>query len=71
MSEASVHPLLACVLFRGHSFDQIYMKLCQNINLYEIRSSSKWVMLVQKQGCRVKLLKIVYTPESTVLIQSS
>ena len=26
----------ACVHSKGHSFDLIYLKLCQNINLYKI-----------------------------------
>ena len=28
--------LCLCTRYRGHSFDRIYMKLCHNINLYEI-----------------------------------
>ena len=40
-SETSIRQPFACVHSRGHIFDQIFMKLCQNVNLYEIRSGSK------------------------------
>ena len=30
-----------CVHFRGHNFDPLSMKLCQNVNLYKSRSGFK------------------------------
>ena len=36
-SVTSVRQLFVCVHSKGHKFDRIYMKLCQDINLYKIK----------------------------------
>ena len=63
-----------CVHTRRHSLDPVFIKLCQNVHLYEIYARIKnGSCQLKKLGHKVNanIKKPVYTLEGIVLIQAS